>query len=48
MRKYVTPPHVDIVVSPTDRGVWVVGAYYYLESALPRLAMLPGNLEAAE
>lgn len=48
MRKHVTPPHIDIVVSPTDKGVWVMGAHYYLESALLRLAMLPGDLEAAE
>jgi hypothetical protein len=47
MRKHVTPPHIDIVVSPTDSGVWVLGAYYHLEAALPRLTML-GNLEAAE
>lgn len=48
MRKHVTPPHIDIVVSTTDGGVWVLGACYYLESALPRLAMLLGNLEAAK
>lgn len=48
MRKHVTQPHIDIVVSPTDSGVWVLGAYYNLEPALARLALLPGNLEAAE
>lgn len=48
MRKHVTPPHIDIVVSPTDKGVWILGAYYYLESTLLRLVRLPRNLEAAE
>lgn len=38
MRKLVSPPHIDIVVSPSAGGVWVLGAYYQLEPALARLA----------
>jgi hypothetical protein len=48
MREQVSPPHIDIVASQTAGGVWVLGAYYYLEATLPQLALLANNLEAAK
>ena len=44
----LSPPHIDVVVSPTARGVWVLGAHYHLEATIPRLVLLARNLEAAE
>lgn len=48
LRKHITRPHIDLVVSATDSGVWVLGAYCHLEPTLFQLAPLAGNLEATE
>jgi hypothetical protein len=37
LKTQVSQPHIDIIPSVTAGGVWVAGAYYKLESVLPRL-----------
>ncbi|WP_213775350.1 hypothetical protein [Bradyrhizobium sp. dw_78] len=38
LRERVSSSHIDIVPSAAAGGVWVLGAMYHLENALPRLA----------
>jgi hypothetical protein len=39
LRAQVSQSHVDLVPSPAAGGVWVMGAYYRLESLLPSLTL---------
>ncbi|MEI9803851.1 MAG: hypothetical protein WDN48_04470 [Pseudolabrys sp.] len=39
LRAQVSAPHVDVVLSQSEDGVWLMGAYYQLQDVLPRITL---------